>query len=82
MSSKNTSSVFRPNKGSVIFDCDSEDEKDCDGKKNIWAANREETIPSNFKHPERCRIVWNVKEQKHEWRQYMGAGYTCIPEIR
>jgi len=36
--------------------------------------------PSNFKYPERCGVVWNVKAQKKEWRQYVGAGYTCVPE--
>ena len=42
--------------------------------------HRESPIPKNFKYPERCSVYWNVKEQKHEWRQYIGGGHTCVPE--
>jgi hypothetical protein len=36
-----------------------------------------ETI--KFKHPKRCyKIFYKGKE---EWRQYLGAGQTCIPEL-
>lgn len=39
-------------------------------------------IPQNFKHPERCRVIWNVPAQKKEWRQYIGSGFTCVPELK
>lgn len=40
----------------------------------------EEKELTNFKHPERCSKVWNVKTQQDEWRQYLGSGHTCVPE--
>ena len=44
----------------------------------------EETItiePTNFKYPNRCSKIWNVEKQKDEWKQYLGAGQYCSPEI-
>ena len=43
--------------------------------------NDEIPTPKYFKYPNRCIIIWNVKHQKKEWRQYLGAGHTCVPEI-
>jgi len=40
----------------------------------------EEEEKSKFLYPERCRKFWNVELQKHEWRQYLGAGQFCEPE--
>ena len=40
----------------------------------------EEEELTNFKYPKRCRKVWNVETQQREWRQYLGAGQTCVPE--
>ena len=37
--------------------------------------------PENFKYPDRVRVIWAVDAQKKEWRQYMGAGQTCVPEL-
>ena len=34
--------------------------------------------PTNFKYPERCRVIWNVEHQKKEWRQYLGAGHVYV----
>ena len=36
--------------------------------------------PKYFKFPQRCHIVRNLDYGRKEWRQYMGAGHTCIPE--
>ena len=44
--------------------------------------NDEVPKPNNFKHPNRCHIVWNSKFSCKEWRQYMGAGKTCVPELK
>ena len=38
-------------------------------------------IPAIFKYPERCSPLWNCYASKKEWRQYMGAGKTCKPEL-
>ena len=35
---------------------------------------------SKFLYPERCQKYWNVELQKHEWRQYLGAGQFCEPK--
>ena len=35
----------------------------------------------NFKYPDRCSKHWNVEKQKHEYKQYLGAGQFCSPEI-
>lgn len=43
--------------------------------------NDEIPKPNNFKHPDRCHIIYNVKAELKEWRQYLGAGQTCMPEI-
>jgi len=37
--------------------------------------------PDNFKYPNRCQVIWNVELQKKEWRQYLGSGHTCVPEL-
>ena len=37
--------------------------------------------PANFKFPNRVRIIWAADVQKKEWRQYLGAGHTCVPEL-
>ena len=39
------------------------------------------STPTNFKYPERCSVIWNVEHQKKEWRQYLGACNTCVPEL-
>jgi hypothetical protein len=36
-----------------------------------------ETI--KFKHPRMCRKMWHQGEKK--WRQYLGAGQHCDPEL-
>ena len=41
----------------------------------------EKKMPNNFKYPNRCRLIWNVKLQKNEWVQYLGAGHDCVPEL-
>ena len=41
----------------------------------------EEEAPTNFKYPNRCSKIWNVEKQKDEWKQYLGAGQYCSPEI-
>ena len=43
--------------------------------------NDEIPKPENFKYPDRVRVIWAVDAQKKEWRQYMGAGQTCVPEL-
>ena len=37
--------------------------------------------PTNFKYPNRCSKFWNVEKQKDEWKQYLGAGHYCSPEM-
>ena len=40
----------------------------------------EEIETSKFKYPNRCdKIFYNGKMQ---WRQYLGAGQTCEPELK
>ena len=48
--------------------------------KKVKKEEDEEEELTNFKYPKRCRKVWNVETQQHEWRQYLGAGQTCVPE--
>ena len=53
-------------------------------KKKLIIKPKEETItinPTNFKYPNRCSKIWNVEKQKDEWKQYLGAGQFCSPEI-
>tara|TARA_R110000751_G_scaffold38680_1_gene92659 strand:- start:187 stop:1158 length:972 start_codon:yes stop_codon:yes gene_type:complete len=53
-------------------------------KKKLIIKPKEETItiePTNFKYPNRCSKIWNVEKQKDEWKQYLGAGQYCSPEI-
>tara|TARA_Y100000401_G_C8323583_1_gene226849 strand:+ start:1653 stop:1856 length:204 start_codon:yes stop_codon:yes gene_type:complete len=52
-----------------------------DKYQNHLGFNDEIPTPKNFKYPNRCTIIWNVEHQKKEWRQYLGAGRTCVPEI-
>ena len=44
-------------------------------------SNNEIKMPNNFKYPNRCRLMWNVKLQKNEWVQYLGGGQDCAPEL-
>ena len=44
-------------------------------------SEEEEDAPTNFKYPNRCHKQWNMEKQKHEWKQYLGAGHYCSPEI-
>ena len=44
-------------------------------------SNNEIKMPNNFKYPNRCRLMWNVKLQKNEWVQYLGGGHSCVPEL-
>jgi len=41
----------------------------------------EQMTPTNFKYPNRCSKFWNVEKQKHEWKQYLGSGHYCSPEM-
>ena len=54
---------------------------DKDGKHFCVNCFVEDLKPSNFKHPNRCSKFWNVEKQKHEWKQYLGAGHYCSPEL-
>ena len=37
---------------------------------------------SKFLYPERCSKFWNVELQKHEWKQYLGAGHYGEPKLK
>jgi len=56
--------------------------KDCQKEMNEDSDDETITIePTNFKYPNRCSKIWNVEKQKDEWKQYLGAGQYCSPEI-
>lgn len=40
----------------------------------------EEIETINFKYPNRCRKIFY--KGKYEWREYMGGGKTCSPELK
>mgnify|MGYP003121341203 CR=1 FL=1 len=51
-------------------------------KRNVKLVVVEEDEESKFLYPERCQKFWNVDLQKHEWKQYLGAGRFCKPELK
>jgi len=70
-------------------DCDEEEEEEPISKEqeqiNMWeqmiSDEEREEEETNFKYPNRCSKIWNVEKQKDEWKQYLGAGQYCSPEI-
>ena len=51
-------------------------------KRNVKLVIIEEDEKSKFLYPERCQKFWNVQLQKDEWKQYLGAGHFCEPELK
>ena len=63
------------------------EEEDCEKpkrkkKRNVKLVVVEEDEKSKFLYPERCQKFWNVQLQKDEWKQYLGAGHFCEPELK
>ena len=38
-------------------------------------------VRTKFKYPSRCWKVWVSEEKQRVWKQYMGTGQFCSPEL-
>jgi hypothetical protein len=49
-------------------------------KWNYMRKYNEKIETYNFKYPERCRKIFYKGE--YQWREYMGGGHTCSPQLK